>query len=236
MSGERVIVFDDSCPMCRLYTLGFVAVGAIKPENRVGFASVDDAVLAAIDQNRARHEIPLYDPTSGETLYGLEALLFLVGSRFPWSMPLVRQTWFRRGLKPLYWLITYNRRVMAGCRPASGFDCAPDLHVGWRSAYLGLTFLFCLSVVSWGWFVSGSFPVWCSVLIVWALVTGVTVCWPRLSRLERWNRIGNAATTAFVFCLVAGVGLVFTEGSWGQIAVWSVAWLVLIEESWRRWD
>ena len=39
MLNNKVIVYDDSCPMCKIYTYWFVAMGLIKPENRVGFAT-----------------------------------------------------------------------------------------------------------------------------------------------------------------------------------------------------
>ena len=62
---DKVIVFDDSCPMCRLYTYGFVAWGFLRDENRVGFANLDPRILAQLDLKRARHEIPLFDRRSG---------------------------------------------------------------------------------------------------------------------------------------------------------------------------
>ena len=39
MLEDKVIVYDDSCPMCKIYTYWFVAVGLLKQENRVGFAT-----------------------------------------------------------------------------------------------------------------------------------------------------------------------------------------------------
>lgn len=236
MAEERVIIFDDSCPMCRLYTLGFVAVGAIKRENRVGFASVEDSILEAIDQDRARHEIPLYDRESGQTLYGLEALLYLIGARFPWMQFLLKRVWFRRGLKPLYWLITYNRRVMAGCRPAAGFDCAPDFHAGWRLAYLSGTASVCLTVLIWGWTASPHFFPWMVLLGVWFVGMVLPVCMPWVTREVRWNRLGNVATSGLLYCLVAAIGLLMRDGSWEQFGVWVVAVMLLVEETWRRWE
>lgn len=55
MQSEKVIVYDDSCPMCRLYTYGFVMWGLLKPEHRVGFAAAPADLMASIDLTRGRH-------------------------------------------------------------------------------------------------------------------------------------------------------------------------------------
>ena len=74
MLENKVIVYDDSCPMCKIYTYWFVAVGLLKQENRVGFATASQEITANIDMDRGRHEIPLYDRDTGETIYGLTAM------------------------------------------------------------------------------------------------------------------------------------------------------------------
>lgn len=65
MLENKVIVYDDSCPMCKIYTYWFVAVGLLKQENRVGFATASPEITANIDMDRGRHEIPLYDRATG---------------------------------------------------------------------------------------------------------------------------------------------------------------------------
>ena len=46
MLENKVIVYDDSCPMCKIYTYWFVAVGLLKQENRVGFATASPEITA----------------------------------------------------------------------------------------------------------------------------------------------------------------------------------------------
>ena len=76
---SKVIIYDDVCPLCKAYTSGFVQAGWLRPENRIGFAEAPTALIERIDIDRARHEIPLYDRVTGETLYGKEALFFILG-------------------------------------------------------------------------------------------------------------------------------------------------------------
>lgn len=134
---NKVIVYDDVCPLCKAYTGGFVRLGWL--EKRVGFAAASPALLQKLDLDRARHEIPLHDLRTGETLYGLDALFLILGERFPALRPLFRFRPFRAALYFGYQIITYNRRVIAGSRPAAaGFDCAPDVNRFYRWLYIGL--------------------------------------------------------------------------------------------------
>lgn len=136
---NKVIVYDDVCPMCKAYTAGFVRFGLLK--NRSGFGETPPEVLQKLDLNRARHEIPLHDLRTGETLYGLDALFVILGTRWPFFQPLFRFLPFRAALYQLYQIITFNRRIIAGSRaPSSGFDCAPDVNRFYRWLYIGLAF------------------------------------------------------------------------------------------------
>jgi predicted DCC family thiol-disulfide oxidoreductase YuxK len=87
---NKIILYDDVCPLCKAYTNGFVALGWLLPEHRIGFSEAPEALLNRIDLDRARHEIPLYDTESGETLYGKEALFFILGAAIPLLKPLFR--------------------------------------------------------------------------------------------------------------------------------------------------
>lgn len=144
---NKVIIYDDVCPLCQAYTAGFVRLGWL--QHRTGFADASPIILQHIDLNRARHEIPLYDQLTGETLYGLDALFFLLGQRFPWCRPLFRLRIFRAPLYILYQIITFNRRIIAGsAAPASGFNCAPDVNRFYRWLYIGLALMTALLLLA----------------------------------------------------------------------------------------
>lgn len=134
---NKVIIYDDVCPLCKAYTAGFVKMGWL--EKRSGFTDATPEMLAKIDLDRARHEIPLYDSATGEVHYGLDALFLILGNKMPVFKPLFRSRVFRAVLYQFYQLITFNRRLIAGSpSPASGFDCAPDVNIFWRSVFLVL--------------------------------------------------------------------------------------------------
>jgi predicted DCC family thiol-disulfide oxidoreductase YuxK len=140
---HKIILYDDVCPLCKTYTKGFVSLGWLLPEHRIGFSEAPPALLGRIDLDRARHEIPLHDIESGETLYGKDALFYILGEALPLLKPLFRFPLFRAAVFGLYQLITYNRRVIAGSRkPERGFDCAPDFNVFYRVLYTSIMFGF----------------------------------------------------------------------------------------------
>jgi predicted DCC family thiol-disulfide oxidoreductase YuxK len=134
---NKIIIYDDVCPMCQAYTAGFVRFGLLQA--RSGFAEASPEMLQKLDLNRARHEIPLLDTQTGETRYGLDALFYLLSARFPWMQPIFRLRLVRVLLYGLYQIITYNRRIIAGSRaPKHGFDCAPDANPFFQGLYISI--------------------------------------------------------------------------------------------------
>jgi hypothetical protein len=141
--NHKIIIYDDVCPLCKAYTDGFVQIGWLLPEHRLGFSNAPKHILDNIDINRARHEIPLYDTETCETLYGKEALFFIFGEAFPLLKPLFGFSFFRAIIFSLYQIITYNRRIIAGSKtPQTGFDCAPDFNTFYRWLYIALMAFF----------------------------------------------------------------------------------------------
>jgi hypothetical protein len=139
--AHKIIIYDDVCPLCKAYTSGFVNLGWLLPNHRIGFSAAPKELLEHIDLDRARHEIPLYDTQTKETLYGKEALFFILGEEFPVFKPLFRWRIFRFLIAGLYQIITYNRRIIAGSKaPTDGFDCAPDFNGFYRWFYISIAF------------------------------------------------------------------------------------------------
>lgn len=137
--AHKIIIYDDVCPMCKAYTEGFVQIGWLDAANRIGFSQVPQNILNQIDSDRARHEIPLFDTKTGETLYGKDALFYILGEQMPFLKPLFQLPLFRALIFCLYQIITYNRRIIAGSpTPKNGFDCAPDFNGFYRWLYIGL--------------------------------------------------------------------------------------------------
>jgi predicted DCC family thiol-disulfide oxidoreductase YuxK len=147
-NSTKVILYDDNCPMCQAYTLGFVQAGILPEGGRQCFSTAPEHILAQIDLDKARHEIPLYDTATGETIYGKQALFHLLSSRWTWMRPIFENRIFQAVVHQFYQIITYNRRIIAGSSaPETGFDCAPDFNWFYRTLYIGVAMLFACAML-----------------------------------------------------------------------------------------
>jgi hypothetical protein len=165
---NKAILYDDYCPMCALYTRGFVKWGVLNQHSRVAFTEAErvlepEALAAQLDALRVRHEIPLIDLAGGPTLYGIDAIVYLLQQRIPLIGRIVKFKPVYAFFRFLYALISYNRRIVVPCRPQTAtFDCTPLFNRGYRLAFIGygivlasvLTLLFGRSVGGY-WPVAG---------------------------------------------------------------------------------
>jgi hypothetical protein len=140
---NKLLIYDDKCPFCSWYSSLFVRYGFLPPEGRTAFSTLDPAFLASIDFTRARNEIPLLDKKTGHVIYGPEALVNILGTRFP----LIRKMagWWIPALliRVAYRFISYNRRVIIASKCGPGaIDCAPAFHTGYRLFFLLVFLLF----------------------------------------------------------------------------------------------
>lgn len=144
---NKALLYDRDCPMCNMYTGYFVNTGILSDKGRIAFDDMTAPIRTQIDHDRARHEIALVDYTGGTTMYGLEGLFHIVGTKAPFLKPLLGFRPFQIAMTGLYKVITYNRRLMAGKAGKSGPEaCKPDFNLPWRVTYLLLALLIALPI------------------------------------------------------------------------------------------
>lgn len=213
---HKVIVYDDACPMCKAYTAGFVKAGWLK--QRTGFSNIPPEIMAGIDLNRARHEIPLLDTKTGEVVYGLQALFLILGERMPLLRPLFKADWFKKLWYPIYQIITYNRRIIAGSSaPSTGFDCAPDVNLFYRWLYIGLAVAGAFALYRFLWY--SGLPL-ANVLLMIHLLTPVVAPWVS----QKLDFLGHWATVALASAMVTAI-----------IPVPVAPWAGLLVTCWMWW-
>ena len=111
-SNNKTLIYDDACPLCVWYTGAFVKSGLLTTEGRKAFSTCDTELLNAIDLERGKNEIPLIDIENKQVLYGIDAMLEVLGEKFPVIKTIGNVkpvNWF---LKRLYKFISYNRKVI----------------------------------------------------------------------------------------------------------------------------
>src|SRR6185503_56259 len=140
---NKILLYDDYCPLCTWYSGLFVKFHLLKPGNRVAFSKADNSVLSAIDVEKGKDEIPLFDPLTHQTLYGIDSLLEILDQKIPFIKRVgnIRPVkWF---LRKLYKLVSYNRKVIVArqCGPGS-FDCSQAFNSFYRMVFLCLFLVF----------------------------------------------------------------------------------------------
>jgi hypothetical protein len=140
---NKILIYDDNCPLCTWYSGMFVKFGLLPAEGRKAFSSLEPSLLNKIDFQKGKNEIPLPDPVSGKVWYGVDSLLEILGRK----LPLIKQTGNLKPvkwcLKKLYKLVSYNRKVIVAkkCGPGS-IDCAPDINYFYRLLFMVVCLVF----------------------------------------------------------------------------------------------
>lgn len=140
--NKKIIIYDDNCPLCAAYTNGFVKTGFIDKEGRIDFSSISPELSAKIDLDKSVNEIPLIDTSSNQVWYGIDALLEILGQKFPVIKTIGNIPPLKFLLQKLYKFISYNRRVIVAASKKEGFDCTPDFNVRYRLLFLFVFLVF----------------------------------------------------------------------------------------------
>ncbi|MCX6217258.1 hypothetical protein [Spirosoma sp.] len=164
---KKLIIYDESCPMCKVYTKGMVSGDHSGSLTRMGSGQLTQELIARLDPQRAKHEIPLVDLDGGQTLYGVDTWLYAFGQRSKSVAKLLSLRWLKAVLQKLYAFISYNRRIIITSAPGRWnlLDLQPDFHAGYR-----LAFIIVISSLIGGLFSAINFPIWLPAAI--ALVLG----------------------------------------------------------------
>jgi hypothetical protein len=231
----KTLVYDENCPMCTWYTGKMVNAGLIESKERIPFEQLGLDNQCRLDLKRARHEIPMIDQTTGEVLYGLDALTVVFANSYPILKPLITRNWFKAFFKPLYYFISYNRRIIAGGAPerAGTFSFAPDFNLGWRLSLIAAGFgytAFCIYAFAMLMALNPSVLLGC-VALYFLLLLGIDLTSNKTHETQ-WDYLAHLAVLGFIegtlFVLTALLakltgltGLMFAgQGAGRLFAIW----------------
>ncbi|MFD2571723.1 hypothetical protein ACFSUS_13845 [Spirosoma soli] len=170
---RKLIIYDESCPMCRLYTKGMVAVNSSGDLIRISNAQLTQETINRLDTQRARHEIPLVDLDGGETIYGVDTWTYAFSNWNKSVGKLLSLKPLRALFKKLYAFISYNRRIIITSAPGRWnlLDLQPDFHAGYRIAFILVVF----GIIS-GLFATVSLPIWPPAVLALVVVQLTIAC------------------------------------------------------------
>jgi len=137
-----ILIYDNDCLLCKTYTGIFVKTGLLPASGRQHFNSVDPKIFSLVDKQKSNNEIPFIDLNQQKVWYGVDALLEILGAKFPLLKKWGNLPHIKWSLQRCYKLISYNRKVIVAAAPAAGYDCSPDFNLFYRIFWLLLLFGF----------------------------------------------------------------------------------------------
>ena len=140
---NKILVYDDNCPLCTWYSGLFVKYGFLHADGRKAFSTLDDNLLSKIDFDKSRNEIPLLDTSTGKVLYGIDALLEILDQKIPFIKATGNWAPLKWILKKTYKLISFNRKVIVAKKCGQGsIDCSPDDNYLYRFMFMAICLAF----------------------------------------------------------------------------------------------
>jgi len=145
LMANKVLVYDDNCPLCKAYSGWFVKWGLLSNTGRIGYSQINERIANKIDHERYKREIALIDLGEETTLYGVDSLFYIFCSNFPVLKLILNSSPIYRFATELYPFISYNRKIIAPHKKIECTrDCTPPFHFRYRLAFIGVAFIIAL--------------------------------------------------------------------------------------------
>ena len=135
---NQTLLYDEDCPLCRVYTSGFIKAGMLDENGKKPYCQLSDEEQNFIDVKRASNEIALVDNQNKTVIYGIDSLLKVIGFSFPWMEKIGNLKPIKYFLKKLYSFISYNRKVIipSKIKKEIKLQCVPDFNFKYRILHI----------------------------------------------------------------------------------------------------
>ena len=235
---NHTLIYDNQCPMCNIYSKGFIKAGMLDESGREAFTELSVKNKDLIDFNRAKNEIALVDHAKNKVIYGLDSLLLIIGNSFPILEKIAR-------IKPLYWFfkklysfVSYNRKqIIPSAKDEIKTACIPDFNLKYRLIYMAFVVLissYVLSVFSTklGSGLSQNFTrefAICLGQILWQ-----TVFLKFYLKEKFWDYLGNMMTVSLIGTLLVLPSLFLNLNPISSIIYFGIVVFIMFLEHIRR--
>jgi hypothetical protein len=135
---NQTLLYDEDCPLCSLYTTGFVKSGMLDENGRKSYCQLSAEEQTFVDLKRAPNEIALVDNITKTVTYGIDSLIKVVGFSFPLIEKITTIKPIHFGLTKLYSFVSYNRKVIipGNVKEEHKLDCTPDFNYKYRFLFI----------------------------------------------------------------------------------------------------
>jgi hypothetical protein len=139
---NKILIYDDACPLCVWYTNAFVKYGLLQVPQRKAFSELSQEQLQHLDIERACQEIPLLNTETLEVKYGIDAMLEVLNTKFSFIKRIGTLPVINLFLKKLYKLISFNRKGIIAKKPTNQkFNCTPSYDYNYKIFFIVLSFI-----------------------------------------------------------------------------------------------
>lgn len=204
---NHTLLYDEDCPMCNIYTSGFIKTKMLDENGRKPFIAVNESERIYIDIERAKNEIALVDNQNQKVYYGIESLLKVLGNSYAWIETVGNLKPINFILKKLYKFVSYNRKVIAPSKAiaVNGIECVPSFNVTYRLFYILFATLF-TAIILFHYSKMIVFLPKATFLREFILAVGQIgfqyIFIQKLSKQNQLNYIGNLVTVSIIGSLV----------------------------------
>lgn len=235
---NHILIYDNDCPMCNLYSKGFVKTGMLDENGREAFSEIAPELKNKIDIHRSKNEIALINTKENQVIYGLESLLTIIGNSFPVFEKIARTEPLHWFFQRLYKFVSYNRKqIIPAAKDLTKDNCVPDFNLKYRLFYLAFVLMFSAYVL--GFYNHRLFPGFknnfgleffiCCMQIIWqSLFMGIYL----KSRI--WDYLGNMMTVSLLGTLLLTPTLLFHFSQTFYFIYFGIVVFIMFLEHLRR--
>jgi len=235
---NHTLIYDNECPMCNIYSKGFIKAGMLDQKGREAFKELSLKNKNLIDFYRAKNEIALVDHEKNQVIYGLDSLLLIIGNSFPTLEKIARVKPLHWFFKKLYSFVSYNRKqIIPSAKDHSGEACVPDFNLKYRLTYIAFVLIFSSYVLSifsskLGLNLNQNFGrefVICLSQIIWQ-----TLFLRRYLKVKLWDYLGNMMTVSLIGTLLLISALFLNLNPTLSVVYFGIAVFIMFLEHIRR--
>lgn len=136
---NQTLLYDEDCPLCSLYTTGFVKSGMLDKNGRKSYCQLSEEEQTFVDLKRAPNEIALVDNKTKTVIYGIDSLIKVIGFSFPLIEKIATLKPIHFILTKLYSFVSYNRKVIipgGNTKGENKLQCTPDFNYKYRFLFI----------------------------------------------------------------------------------------------------
>ncbi len=234
---NHTLIYDNECPMCNIYSKGFIKAGMLDESGREAFTELTIKNKNLINFKRAKNEIALVDHEKNEVMYGLDSLLLIIGNSFPMLGKIAR-------MKPLYWFfkklysfVSYNRKQIIPSKNNSEAACIPDFNLKYRLAYIAFVVFFSafvLSIFSTKLGLRLNQNYWRELMICLSQIVWQTIFLRTYLKDKIWSYLGNMMTVSLIGTLLLIPALFLNLNPISNIIYFGIVVSIMFLEHIRR--